>query len=333
MNKKQNQFFNKDIFSGITRFSETHALIAPGSHIILGLSGGADSVFLLHYLLSIKQENNISLIAAHLNHEWRDSSDADETFCKRLAQQHAIPFISERISTLKNKPAVKSSSKEVIGRIMRRHFLESVCKEYNTDVIALAHHADDQQETFFIRLLRGASITGLSAMRPQSGLYVRPLLTTYKKDIVAYLETHKIPFVEDPSNESPEFLRNRIRKTVIPALRACDKRFDQSFAQTLTRIQEADDFLHKYTIEIFSAITAIEDNRIKLSTRFLADQDPVIQHRLLVYWFTQENIQFPPTKAFLDEALRFLLSLEGGVHAIHPAWSLVKKGRWVSIKK
>jgi tRNA(Ile)-lysidine synthase len=242
-----------------------------------------------------------------------------------------VPFISRKISEL-SFTAKWDGSQEELGRNMRRQFFKLVAHEHKADRIALAHHLQDQEETFFIRLIRGSSLTGLTAMRAQNGMYVRPLLEVNKQDIIAYLDTHSIAYLIDPSNESSDFLRNRIRNTVLPPLRTCDTRFDQNFLTTLNRLKDTESFLEQLTEQTFNQITKIHDNTRQLDSKSLLVLHPVIIYRVLLYWLIQSQVQFPPTQKFLDEILRFLKQPGNKVHAIHSEWSLVKQKEWVMIK-
>ncbi len=170
----------KDLLSTIQAYNEKKGLIHDGARIIIGLSGGPDSVFLLHALAQLRTTRKLFLVAAHLDHEWRTESAQDMQFCKTLAESYAIPFVAKKISQL-SLSYKSNGSKEEYGRKARRFFFESLAQEYNADAIALAHHADDQQETFFIRLMRGATVSGLYGMKPKDGLYIRPLLSIKKK--------------------------------------------------------------------------------------------------------------------------------------------------------
>ena len=308
----------------IQHFVSDHELIPEGSRIVVGLSGGPDSVFLLHLLAALRDEEWIEeIIAAHLDHEWRDDSVEDGAFCAALAEEYEVPFISAKLSDL---PQTKwNGSQEEIGRAARRMFLESVMQENNADFIALAHHLQDQQETFFIRLLRGTSLAGLCAMWPKNGAYIRPLLQTNKEDIIRFLHTYDIPYVVDPSNESPQFLRNRIRATVLPALEQCDNRFNASFLNTLTRLQETEFFLNQLAETLLEQMSVLENGTLVLELEPFLILNPVIQQRILINWLKKAEASFPVTQSFLDEMLRFLAQPEGKTHEIHPEWKIVKK--------
>lgn len=320
------------IVDTITSYIDQHRLLHHGSRVIVGLSGGPDSVFLLHYLAHIQKKYALTLIAAHLNHQWRTEADQEEQFCKNVAATYGITFVSKKMAELSTHQTYKGS-KEEIGRMMRRFFLELVCKEHNADVIALAHHEQDQQETFFIRLVRGATLTGLTAMRPKTGLYIRPLLETSKKDILDYLNTHTIAYVTDPSNESPLFLRNRIRAHVIPALKACDDRFDINFARTLARLQETEDFLEKLTQNTYATIVKEHNGDQWIDSALLKKQHPVLQERIILHWFYKEKVPFQISHNFLKEVLRFLDSPRGGKHHIHTQWYIIKQKGFARVHK
>jgi tRNA(Ile)-lysidine synthase len=313
-----------NFFSTIQQFITQHTLVNHNDTIIIGLSGGPDSVFLLHLLVQLHKHYNLTLIAAHLNHEWRPEADQEEELCRTIAQKNGISFITAKLSQLPHT-AKNNGSKEDYARTMRRFFLEQVAHEHGAQKIALGHHAQDQQETFFIRLIRGASLTGLTAMKPLNGLYIRPLLTTNKSDILQWLNDNQITYAIDGSNKSPLYLRNRIRNTVLPALQECDTRFNDNFFNTLNRLQETERFLEKMTHESFTKISCNKNGAITINTALLATVDSALHHRIIMHWLIAANVTFPTTQSFFDELLRFLLSPRGGTHSIHPQWSIVKK--------
>ena len=220
---------------------EQHNLIPDKSTIVLGLSGGPDSVFLFHLLAPLHQKKLIKLVVAHLDHEWRPDSDQDIIFCKQMAKKFDCHFVTKKMSD--SETSIKfNGSKEEYARKMRRYFLQSVAQEYQANAIALGHHLQDQQETFFIRLIRGAGLTGLCAIQPKNGLYIRPLLQANKQDMIDYLDEQGIGYLTDSTNTSDDFLRNRIRKHILPSLQQCDNRFSKNFQRTITQLQETEDF-------------------------------------------------------------------------------------------
>ncbi len=311
------------IIEKVQQFIDRHDLIKPHSTIIVGLSGGPDSVFLLHVLKHLQVRYGITLIAAHLDHQWRENSHRDLLFCKALAESMNCQFIGTQASTIALKKT-SNGSREELGRLLRRQFFEDCAIAHNAQAIALAHHADDQQETFFVRLMRGATITGLSSIRPLYDNYIRPLLGIYKAEILEYLQQHNLPFLEDHTNLLDTFLRNRIRNQVIPALRNSDNRFDINFSKMLTHLQETELYLDRLTEKAVLEIIQEQDNTpVIMIEKFLAS-DPFLHNRLLLKWLCLADIPFSPSTAFFDEITHFLQRPGSGEHAVHLGWKIVK---------
>jgi tRNA(Ile)-lysidine synthase len=311
-----------NLLSNLETYIQKKGLITDGATLIVGLSGGPDSVFLLHFLAQLRDKKNLRLIVAHLDHEWRAASKQDAQFCKELAATYNLEFICKTISDL-NLNIKFNGSKEELGRKARRTFFESLAKEYNATGIVLAHHADDQMETFFIRMVRGASLSGLAGMKAKDGLYIRPLLEIKKDEILAYLKEHNHTFVIDDSNSSDEFLRNRIRNTVIPALRSVDERFDNRFEHTHAQLQEAHEFLEAITATL---IKEIIDDSGSLSISQLDSLHSVVKNRILIEWLCAHKVPFIPSKGLLEELLRFLHQNNDGTHLFYNKWMVIKKG-------
>jgi tRNA(Ile)-lysidine synthase len=316
----------------INTYIEKHSLMPPGSRIIVGLSGGPDSVFLLHLLHGLQKTLNLTIIAAHLDHQWRIDSAYDVFFCQNLAQSLGIQFISAKASELQTSIKFNGSQEEV-GRKLRRHFLEQVRSEHNAHLIALGHHAQDQQETFFLRLVRGTTLSGLVSMRPKSGFYIRPLLVTNKTEIIAYLKQKNIAFLHDSTNDSDLYLRNRIRSKVLPALEMCDARFNGNFERTMKSLHEMEDFLSRLTTQTFNTITKFDGASYHLDIAAFFALDPVLQNRLLMQWLIAEQVPYTPSETFLHEIRRFLSNKKHKEHSMHHLWSLYKDSGVATIIK
>lgn len=309
----------------IKKFIKDNNLIKKESTIILGLSGGPDSICLLNILNELKSEFSINLVAAHLDHEWRVQSFKDVEFCKKLCDKLNVKFVSKKASEL-NFKFKETGSKEDLGRKMRRFFFEETAKEFDTDTVALGQHLQDQEENFIIRLIRGTSLSGLTGIKSkeitQSGInYIRPLIETNKNEILNYLKENKLEFLVDPTNIDETYLRNRIRKNIIPNLQECDNRFDSNFLKTLHRLNEANNFINNFTEQEFNKIYKNEE----LDSKKLLELNAYIQKRILLYWLIQNNVQFNISENFLDEILKFIKSEHGGTHKLHENWSIEKK--------
>lgn len=319
------------MMESIKSFITKNSLISCNDTIIVGLSGGPDSVFLLHYLKSLAEQYKLTLIAGHLDHEWRSNSAQDAEFCKNLAQQLDIEFVGMKASEL-GKTVKYNGSQEEVGRKLRRHFFEQIRERYNAQSIALAHHAHDQQETFFIRLLRGSSLSGLIGMKPKDGFYIRPLLDISKTEILTYLLANNIDYVIDPTNTDNAYLRNRIRNQIIPALQQADTRFEQNFAKTVQHLQNTEQFLQKLTEQTFNQITIKQSDSWHLNLAQFFNLDPFLQDRVLLYWLIQEKVSFVPSAGLLQEIKRFLKSSGNSPHRLY-TWYIEKRNATACINK
>lgn len=309
-----------------------HNLIPESSTIIVGLSGGPDSVFLLHVLKELQSRYHWKLIAAHLNHGWRPEADSEQEFCRQLCEKLDILFVSKHAQDVTSTKKM-SGSREELGRILRRTFFEEIAQKHHAQAIALAHHQDDQIETFFIRLIRGAGIEGLAGMSYKEGLYVRPLLDLYKKDILEYLHTHSITYCLDISNISDSFLRNRIRNQLIPVLNTVDSRFVSSCAKSIRQLQEVDEFIKKQAQTQYQKIATTDP---ELKTGLIIDQflqlPSVLRHRILLIWLIEHHVPFTPSTSLFSEIERFVLNTKSSSHTLY-TWQLFKKKQALFIKK
>lgn len=321
-----------DLFQAIDKFCQKNQLLPPGSRVILGLSGGPDSIFLLNYLAPMHHNKQIYLVTTHLDHQWRSDSHKDAEFCTAAANALGVPIIIGKAKELSLNLKFNGSLEE-LGRLMRRQFLQKICTEEKADLIALAHQAQDQEETFFIRMIRGSSLTGLAAMRPKQGNYIRPLLSINRQEIIEHLHTHNITYVTDPTNESDLFLRNRIRKSVLPALRSTDTRFDLNFARTLAHLQETEDYLIDLTISTLNDISITQGCQQSICNKKFNKLHPILKKRVLIAWLCHAKVPFTPTEKFLNEIINFLAREAGSTHQLHPHWGIIKLKQVSSIKK
>lgn len=312
------------IFEKLKKINNSLFLNKP--KIILALSGGPDSIFLFEFLKKLHQEEKISLVCTHLDHEWRKESGDDLLFCKNLCKKNNIKFIGKKASQLKNNHKY-NGSKEEYARNLRYTLFKKVLKSENADYIALAHHLNDQQETFIWRIIRGTSLSGLSCMEKFNKPYIRPLLDLEKKEILEYLNKNKIEYLKDYTNYSDNYLRNRIRKYVIPNIEKIDPRFNKKFATTLKHLQNENEFLNKLTKQKFNIIFKKSKNNQKFigNLKKFKSLDKVLQKRILILLFSKQNLKFNLSNSYLNEILRFLNNHRGGSHNISNFFKIIKK--------
>jgi tRNA(Ile)-lysidine synthase len=195
-------------------------MLVPGDTVVVGVSGGPDSVALVHCLASLKPSWSLRLVVAHLNHQLRGAtSKEDALFVERLASRLQVPF--ERDSRdVASCSAEHHFSLEEAARTLRYAFYREVSAKFGANKIALGHQVNDNAESVIMHLLRGTGPRGLSGIPPvRNGEIIRPLIESTRSDILKFLEKEGIEYVEDRSNLDPKFLRNRIRQELLPSLR------------------------------------------------------------------------------------------------------------------
>ena len=204
----------------VRQFVRQHDLIAPGARVLAAVSGGSDSVALVHILRELAAAGGWRLAGvAHFNHQLRPSADDDERFADGVAVSLGLPFIADR-EDVAARAARERRSVEDAARTARHAFFERARQTSGADVVALGHTRDDQAETVLLRLTRGAGPRGLAGMHPAHGAIVRPLLGCRRAELRAWLAGRALPFVEDETNQDVSIPRNRVRAELLPLLEA-----------------------------------------------------------------------------------------------------------------
>lgn len=195
-----------------------HKLIKPGETIGVAVSGGQDSMALLNYLANLQHEMDFEVVAIHVDHSLRDNSMQDALFVINYCKKHHIRAYKFKID-VKQLAEEKGQSIETAAREARYGVFESLIKKGIVDRVALAHHAEDQAETILLHLLRGSGLSGARGMEYEKrGMFVRPMLRTRKKSIMAYINDNEIPYVEDETNSEDVYQRNFIRNKIMPLI-------------------------------------------------------------------------------------------------------------------
>ncbi len=209
--------------------------ILPKATLVIGVSGGRDSMALLHALH--EQRKDLTLIVAHVNHGLRSTAKRDAEFVQQIAQEWKLPF------ELFSPKAPRSGNLEEWGRKKRYEFFAKVAEKYQAQCLVTAHHQDDDFESMLLHFLRGTRVKGLSGMSfARADLHpplLRPLLYTSRAEIDAYLSHHKIPYHDDPSNENQSLARNFLRHQIIPSL---SKAYPQAYPGLAERWQSQKDY-------------------------------------------------------------------------------------------
>ena len=222
----------------ITELCEKYAMLPRGCRVLCAVSGGRDSMCLLHWLKENREALGIELFAAHYDHSLRgEDSVSDCSFTREKCAQWGIPFFTEK-GDVAAYAAENGLGTEDAARKLRYEFLEKCADENGCDRIATAHNADDNAETMLMNLMRGCGLNGMCGIPPVRGRIIRPLLGTSRDAINAYVRENGIPFVEDATNSGDAYLRNRIRHHVMPELKAISSGFPEAAFRASQLMQE-----------------------------------------------------------------------------------------------
>ena len=232
-----------------------YAMLTPGSHILCAVSGGADSVCLLHWLKGRAAENGFTLTAAHFDHRLRGAeSHRDAAFVEKLCKEWKIPCVVGT-GDVSGEARRRGTGIEETARALRYDFLEETAERLGADLIATAHNANDNVETMLLHLIRGSGLQGLTGIRPRRGKLIRPFLTATRAEILAYLEEHRLPHVEDSTNTDTAYARNRLRHQVIPLLEELNPALISRLSDTVGYLRADNDYL---TAQAMAAIRGAE---------------------------------------------------------------------------
>jgi tRNA(Ile)-lysidine synthase len=219
-----------DLLSRVRQIVRQHHLIAPDTGVLAAVSGGSDSVALVHILRQLADAGELRLAGvAHFNHQLRPSADDDERFAAGVAASLDLVFVADRADVAARARRERRSIEDA-ARTARHEFLDRARQTTGADVVALGHTRDDQAETVLMRLTRGAGPRGLAGMHPRNGRLVRPLLGCRREDLRAWLAERRLAFVDDETNADVSIPRNRVRAELLPLLEA---RFNPAIVDAL----------------------------------------------------------------------------------------------------
>ncbi len=305
----------------LLRFVEAEKLFRPKEKILVAVSGGIDSMVLLHLLLKMDIECGI----AHCNFRLRGrESDGDFEFVKATAEQRNIPFFSKSFDTKKHADRNKISI-EMSARNLRYEWFKQICHTHKYQHVAIGHHADDAIETFFINLIRGTGIGGITGIKAGLGEIIRPLLPFSRKELYEYAKTENLQYREDSSNRDTDFVRNKIRHQLLPFLEELNPSIRNTMSNNILRFKEAE-LIYQTAIENEkSNLVSQQENGLKISISHLEKLKSPNLHLLEIlspYGFRYRDVQeitksvqgisgkvfFSPSHRLVKEREHFMLS-------------------------
>ncbi len=257
-------------------------LIEKGDKIVVGVSGGPDSITLINILLELKEKYQISLIVAHINHMIRENAKIDEAFVKSYCEKNKIDFFVEHKNIIELAQKEKRGIEET-GRDIRYKFFEEVLNKTKANKIAIAHNLNDNCETVLMNIIRGTGISGLKGIEAKRDKYIRPLIETSREEIEEYCKEQNLNPRHDESNDDNTYTRNKIRNILIPELK---ETFNPNIVVGIKRlsdiVKEEENFLEKETDKVYSEIVIDDKNKIVYDLKKFNLQDVVIQKRLIL---------------------------------------------------
>ncbi|MCL2253628.1 MAG: tRNA lysidine(34) synthetase TilS [Lachnospiraceae bacterium] len=255
-------------------------MVEIGDHVVVGVSGGADSVCLLFILLALIKEIPFTIEAAHINHLLRKEADEDMDFVKDLCEELGVPLrvFTENIKELAKKRRV--GIEEAARDYRYACFNEAV--SHNKGKIAVAHHQDDNAETVIFNLFRGSGLKGLSGISAVRDKIIRPLLCCNRREIEAYLECQKITYITDATNSEDIYARNRIRRHIIPIANGINSEAVMHIAKTAELIRETECYLQKHTKAAFNECATHSETQIAINLTKFTGYERLIQKRILL---------------------------------------------------
>lgn len=271
----------------VWRTIEEKELLLPGDYVLVGVSGGPDSIALLHLLWTYSQDKNIRLHIVHLNHQLRGQIADEETdYVQKLAQQMGLScsVFSVPVAEYARQNGM---SFEQAGHELRFRCFRQVAEETGANKLALGHHSGDKVETILLNLLRGCGPEGLTAMPLQEGWIIRPLLMLDKSQLITYCEQQKLVYYQDATNEEPDCLRNKIRLELLPLLeQEYNPQIKKNLFQLAELSQAEQEDLEQLTISLWQEFGKLREGQAVFPIDIYRKQSQGIQRRLLRYIYT-----------------------------------------------
>lgn len=255
----EDEFLNK-----VIRTIDDNNMIKHGDGIVVALSGGPDSISLLHALYSLKERYGIRLYAAHVNHMLRgEDSEGDESTCRAYCEELGIEFYSRRCD-IEKVSLERGISTEMAGREVRYEFFEEVMKNQDARKIAIAHNMNDQAETILMRLMRGTGIEGLVGIKPiRDEIFIRPIIKIKRQEIEEYCKKNNLPVRIDKTNLKPIYSRNKVRLELIPYI---EDNFNSDIISALSRmgdlIKQDEEYIQENAVKVFQKYCYIREEKV-----------------------------------------------------------------------
>lgn len=280
---------HQEILDNAVEYVKKNKLVKEKEPLVLAVSGGPDSVFIVYLALELRKIYNNTLYIAHFNHKMRAEADEEQNFVEELAQKNNCRFVCEAKDV---HAAYDGNSLEQTARRLRYDFFEKLAREFKAKKILFGHHKDDLAETVLMRIVRGSGLMGLKAMQPSTKYkriqLIRPLLHIEKQDILDFLDSNSLEYRIDSSNQEDIFLRNKIRKDFIPLLEELNPNIKNALLNLTTTLALDYDFMNKQVLENYKSILRSHSaHRLKVDMSLLNKVHPALRNHLIRYCLEQ----------------------------------------------
>jgi tRNA(Ile)-lysidine synthase len=307
-----------DILQAVRACAEAHHMFERGGaqNVAVALSGGADSVTLLHVMLSLREEYDFRVSACHVNHHLRgEESLRDQRFCEELCGAWQVELFLKDVDVLSARR--KHQSIEEAARELRYAFFAEVSAEIGGR-IACAHNSDDNTETVLINLIRGTGLAGLCGIAPLRDYIIRPLLYCEKSEILAYAKANNLPFVTDGSNLSDDYTRNNLRHNVIPLLKNINPSLNAGVTRMCGQLRKDETFLKQSAAQARDGLNGIFD------AKTLSALPENLRSRIITEVLSNNNVT--PSFLRVSQCEEIILAGKGKVNLCKDKFAAVSKG-------
>jgi tRNA(Ile)-lysidine synthase len=313
-------------------------LIKKGNKIILGISGGPDSVCLFNILYFLKKDLNLKIALVHVNYNFRgQDSISDEKFVRNLAKKHKVELyvkiINPKDYSVFGFSSCQSKNLEEYFREVRYDYFNEILKLEKANKIAVAHNKDDQIETILMHFMRGSGLAGLSGMKIKNNKIIRPLFEIEKKEILAYLKQNKIKYREDKTNKDLQFTRNKIRHQLIPYL---EKKYNPNLKNTLYKnsliLRDEQELISNLVKNIFDKKVLKSENKYEISFKNFNSLHIALRRRLLIY-VINEKFKKDISLLMVNEILNLLDNSKNGSKKIIKEIEIIKNYDKITIRE
>ena len=275
------KYHHKTIEQEVINFIKRHQLLGDAKKVLIALSGGADSIFALHFFNKYKKKYKVEIAAVHVNHNLRgEESLRDEKFCTEICEKIGIKLFVEDVN-VKSLAKKNKLSIEEAARILRYKKFDEILKKTSSNLVVTAHNSDDNTESVLLNIVNGTGIDGISGIAIKYEKIIRPFLCISKNQITEYLKSKKIDFVYDSTNQDTNFRRNFIRKEIIPLLENINPSINKSVLNSSEVVKNQSSLLNYFIDKHFEKIVLKKNNDIFLDLTELQKYPPEILGEIL----------------------------------------------------